>query len=286
MWPRAECLLAATAAAYHIPYCLSTVATHTPETIGPIAGDMGWFQLYSPREPEVRRDILQRARHAGFHTLTVTVDTPVPSRRERIARAGLRMPPRITPRFIFEALCNPSWTIHTLAAGLPKLRIMEKYARSANMATTAAFVGRQIGGTLSWDCLKVIRDEWQGPLIAKGIQHPIDAETAIEIGCDGIQVSNHGARQFDAAQVAGRASVLFDSGIRSGLDIMRALALGADFVFLGRAFIYGVAALGKRGADHAAEILIEDLKNKMLQMGCEKLADIRANQSVSFHPPT
>ena len=112
------------------------------------------------------------------------------------------MPPRITPRFIFEALCNPSWTIHTLAAGLPKLRIMEKYARSANMATTAAFVGRQIGGTLSWDCLKVIRDEWQGPLIAKGIQHPIDAETAIEIGCDGIQVSNHGARQFDAAPAA------------------------------------------------------------------------------------
>ena len=121
----------------------------------------------------MRRDILQRARHAGFHTLTVTVDTPVPSRRERIARAGLRMPSRITPRFIFEALCNPSWTIHTLAAGLPKLRIMEKYARSANMATTAAFVGRQIGGTLSWDCLKVIRDEWQGPLIAKGIQHTL-----------------------------------------------------------------------------------------------------------------
>ena len=175
---------------------------------------------------------------------------------------------------------------------------MEKYARSANMATTAAFVGRQIGGTLSWDCLKVIRDEWQGPLIAKGIQHPIDAETAIEIGCDGIQVSNHGARQFDAApaaidllptiaaQGAGRANVLFDSGIRSGLDILRALALGADFVFLGRAFIYGVAALGKRGGDHAAEILIEDLKNNMVQIGCEKLADIRANQSVSFHPPT
>ena len=297
MWPRSECLLAATATTYRIPYCLSTVATHTPETVGPIAGDMGWFQLYSPREPEVRRDILQRARNAGFHTLALTVDTPAPSRRERVARAGLRMPPRITPRFIFDALCNPSWTIHTLAAGLPKLRIMEKYARSANMATTAAFVGRQIGGTLSWEYLKVVRDEWQGPLIAKGIQHPTDAETAIEIGCDGIQVSNHGARQFDAApaaidllppiaaQVAGRTSVLFDSGIRSGLDIMRALALGADFVFLGRAFIYGVAALGKRGGDHVAEILIEDLKNNMVQMGCEKLADIRADQSASFHPP-
>jgi L-lactate dehydrogenase (cytochrome) len=297
MWPRAECILAATAAKYTIPYCLSTVATQTPETVGPIAGDMGWFQLYSPRERDVRRDLLQRARESGFNTLVVTADTPVPSRRERVTRAGLRMPPRITPRFIGDALLHPQWTLHTLKAGLPKLRIMEKYAKSTNMGTTAAFVGQKIGGTLSWDYLREVRDEWQGPLVAKGIQHPDDAEIAIQVGVDGIQVSNHGGRQFDGApaaidllpaiarQIKGKTSILFDSGIRSGLDIIRALSLGADFVFLGRAFIYGVAALGRYGGDLTVEILLEDLKNNMNQLGCETLADLVAETAAPSVPP-
>ena len=286
MWARSECILAATAARYAIPYCLSTVATQTPETIGPIAGDMGWFQLYSPRERDIRQDLLQRARESGFKTLVVTVDTPMPSRRERVTRAGLRMPTQITPRFVCEALRHPRWTLATLRAGLPKLRAMEKYAKSTRMATTASFVEERIGGTLCWDYLKEVRDEWQGPLVAKGIQDPADAEIAVQIGIDAIQVSNHGARQLDAIpaaidllpaiadQVQGRTKILFDSGIRSGLDIVRALALGADFVFLGRAFIYGVAALAEYGGDHTVEILREDLKNNMAQLGCATLAEI------------
>jgi L-lactate dehydrogenase (cytochrome) len=288
MWPRAECILAETAARYSIPYCLSTVATQTPETIGPLVGDMGWFQLYPPRDREVRRDLLLRARDSGFTTLAVTVDTPAPSRRERQTRAGLHMPPRITARFVYEAFCNPTWTLHTLKAGLPKLRIMEKYAQSSNMATTAMFVAQKMSGTLSWDYLKEVREEWQGPIVAKGIHHPEDAEKAIEIGIDAIQVSNHGGRQFDGApaaidllppivrQVNGRTPVLFDSGIRSGLDIVRALALGADFVFLGRAFIYGAAALGRYGGNHAVEILLDDLKINMIQLGFVSLDEIAA----------
>ena len=286
MWPRAECMLAETAVRYSIPFCLSTVATQTPETIGPLVGDMGWFQLYPPRDRAVRQDLLQRAQNAGFETLAVTVDTPAPSRRERQTRAGLHMPPRITARFVYEAMCNPTWTVNTLKAGLPKLRIMEKYAQSSNMATTAMFVAQKMSGTLSWDYLKEVRDEWPGPIVAKGIHHPQDAEKAIEIGIDAIQVSNHGGRQFDGApaaidllppivrQINSRVPVLFDSGIRSGLDILRALALGADFVFLGRAFIYGVAALGKYGGDHAVEILLDDLRVNMIQMGFASLADI------------
>ncbi len=294
MWPRAECILAETAARYDIPYCLSTVATQTPETIGPLVGDMGWFQLYPPRDREVREDLLQRVQDAGFSTLAVTVDTPAPSRRERQTRAGLHMPPRITARFIYEALCNPSWTFHTLRAGLPKLRTLEKYAQSSDMATTAVFVEQKIGRILSWDYLKEVRDEWRGPLVAKGIQHPQDAEQAVAIGVDAIQVSNHGARQFDAApaaidllppiveQVGNRTNILYDSGIRSGLDILRALSLGADFVFLGRAFIYGVAALGKYGGDHAVEILLDDLQNNMIQMGFASLTAI-ADHSQGLH---
>ena len=290
MWPRAEYILAATAAKYAIPYCLSMVAAQTPETIGPIAGDMAWFQFYPPREPDLRSEMLKRVKIAGFKTLVVTADTPAPSRRERTMRAGLRVPLRITPRFIFEALRHPNWTLNTLKAGLPRLRTLEKYTESDKMDVTIAFVLEKIGGTLSWDYLREVRDEWQGSLVVKGIHHPQDAEEAIGAGVDGIQVSNHGARQFDgvpaaidllpaiARQVKGRTSILFDSGIRTGLDIVRALALGADFVFLGRAFIYGVAAFGKYGGDHTAQILLEDLKNNMIQLGYETLGEISGQE--------
>jgi L-lactate dehydrogenase (cytochrome) len=287
MWPRSECILARAAVKYSIPYCLSTVATQTPETIGQLVGDMGWFQLYPPRQPQIRSDLLKRVKDSGFTTLVVTADTPVASRRERTVRAGLRMPPRITPRFAYEALRHPTWTVNTLIEGLPRLKTIEKYAASTSTRDVIAFVGERIGGTLSWDYLKEVKDEWQGPLVLKGILHPEDAELAVQAGVDGIQVSNHGARQLDAVpaaidllpqvvdQVKGRVSILFDSGIRSGLDIARAIALGADFVILGRAFIYGVAALGKYGGELTVEILLEDLKNNMAQLGCETLKELR-----------
>jgi L-lactate dehydrogenase (cytochrome) len=165
---------------------------------------------------------------------------------------------------------------------------MEKYAGSRKMRDIANFVGRKIGGTLSWDYLKDLRKAWHGPLVLKGVHHPDDAEQAIQIGVDGIQVSNHGARQFDGTpaaiellpavvrQVNGRIPILFDSGVRSGLDILRALALGADFVLLGRPFIFGVAALGKYGGDHTVEILTTELKNAMIQLGCGTLEEIKA----------
>jgi len=133
MWPQAERMLASAAARYSIPYCLSNVATQTPETIGPLVGDMGWFQLYPPRTRELRSEILRRVRESNFHTLVVTADVPAPGRRERTIRAGLRVPPRVTPRFVWEALLHPGWTAGTLRAGLPRLRMMEPYAKSASM---------------------------------------------------------------------------------------------------------------------------------------------------------
>ena len=287
MWPRAERILARAAARYSIPLCLSTVAAETPETIGPLADGMGWFQLYPPRRRELRSELLSRAKDSGFTTLVVTADVPTPGRRERTIRAGLNMPPRITPRFIWEALRHPGWTVATLRAGLPRLRTMEPYAKSASMRDVIKFVETEMGFGVSWDYLEQVRDEWQGPLILKGILHPADAERALQAGVDGIQVSNHGARQLDAVpaaidmlpaivrQVNGRATIIFDSGARSGLDIARALALGADFVMLGRAFVYAVAALGPWGADHAVEILLQELKNNMVQLGCETLEDLR-----------
>ena len=297
MWPRAERILARTAASYSIPCCLSTVAAESVETIGPLMGDMGWFQLYPPRDPELRNELLARAKASGFHTMVVTADVPGPSRRERCARAGLCVPPRITPRFVWEALLHPTWTVQTLRAGLPNLETIKRYADSASMRDVVEFSAQHLGWGVSWDYLAEVRDRWDGPLVLKGILHPDEAERAVQVGVDGVQVSNHGGRQLDAVPAAidllpaivqrvnGSASIIFDSGVRSGLDIARAIALGADFVMLGRAFMYGVAALGAKGADHVVEILLEDLHNSMVQLGCSTLMELRGLERGGPSPP-
>ncbi|WP_425237007.1 alpha-hydroxy acid oxidase [Ulvibacterium sp.] len=287
MWPKAERFLAATAKRLQIPFCLSTVATETPETVGNFIGDMGWFQLYPPKDKPLLHSLLERAQDAGFHTLVVTADVPMASRRERSKRAGLSMPPKITPKMLWQGLTHPSWTYHTLLHGLPRLRTVEHYTNNNDMKFVSGFVGNRLGGTLDWDYCQELKTLWQGPVVLKGILHPEDAAKAVEIGLDGIYVSNHGGRQFNGAvtaldalphivkEVKGRAPILFDSGIRTGLDAMRALYLGADFVLAGRPFIWGVAALGKFGGDHIAHILIDDLKNNMVQLGVESVAELR-----------
>ena len=286
MWPRAEVILAKTANKYQIPFSLSTVATETPETVGPHMGEMGWFQLYPPREKYLRKRFLDRAWDAGFRTLLITADVPTPSRRERTKRAGLYMLPKMTLNFIWQGITHPTWSYYTLQNGLPRLRTVESYSEFKTMMSVGAFTRDRLGGNLSWEMCEQIKSEWKGPVVVKGLLHPKDAEKAVSIGMDGIVVSNHGARQFDGAPatmevlpeivkaVKGKTAILFDSGVRSGLDILRALKMGADFVLLGRAFIYGVAALGKYGGDHVAEILIEELKNNMVQLGIENLSEL------------
>lgn len=286
MWPRAEVYLAQAAKRHNVPACLSTVATETPETVGPHVGDVGWFQLYPPREASLRKIFLDRAKNAGYKTLVVTVDIPTPSRRERTKRAGLSTPPKITPGFIWQGITHPAWSLGTLKNGLPTLRTIEDYSEFKSMMSVGSFVKGQLGGNLSWQYLQEVRELWSGPLIIKGLLHPDDAEEAIKIGADGIVVSNHGARQFDGApssisalpaivqKVNGRIPIILDSGVRNGLDILRALSLGADFVLLGRAFIYGVAALGKYGGDHVCDILSNDLKNNMVQLGISSLSEL------------
>lgn len=292
MWPRAERILARAAATQRFPYTLSTAATEAPEIIGPLTNGMGWFQLYPPRRPDIRRDLLQRARDSGFTTMLVTADVPIASRRERQLRAGVVVPPKITPLMLYRCAIRPAWSLATLIAGRPRFRGLEKYLDGGDMRDMLTFIGKELGGSLDWEYLQAVRDEWDGPLVLKGVLNTAEAERAVSMGYEGIMVSNHGGRQFDgapaaisvlptiAAAVGDRAKILFDSGVRGGLDIVRALALGADFVLLGRAFMYGVSALGRRGGDHVAQILLADLQNNMIQLGCKTIGELRAREIV------
>lgn len=283
IWPGADALLARAAAANRIPYTLSTVGTAEPEAVGPIADGMGWFQLYPPRQEQLRRDILDRAASSGFTTLVVTADIPFPSRRERQRKAHVRVPPVIGPKLVLQAAMNPAWTTALMRNGLPRFGTLEKYPETNSMKTVAGFLTANLGNTLSYEYLSGVRQQWEGPLVVKGILSPDDAQRCVDAGADAVQVSNHGARQLDGTlagidalgpvveRIGGSVPVLFDSGVRSGLDVARAIALGADFVFCGRAFMFGLGALGDRGASHAFDILQEGLINTMHQTGCERL---------------
>ena len=285
IWPGAEAALATMAAKTRLPYCLSTVATRLPEEIGPIAGDMGWFQLYPPKDPDIRADILRRARQAGFGTLVLTVDLPGPSRRERQLRAQLAIPPRLTPAMLWQIAQRPAWALGTLRHGQPRLRLMEDYLKLDGNAPSTAHPGYLLRAAPDWDYLHQVRAIWDGPLVIKGVLDPEDALRLRDAGADAIWVSNHGGRQFDAAPAALNAlrdirhklgpeiPLIYDGGVESGLDVLRALALGADFTMLGRGWHYALGALGPAGAGHLAEILRADLVANMMQMGITRPQD-------------
>ncbi len=286
IWPGADEALAVTAAERRIPYVLSTVATERPEVAGPNAGGMGWFQLYPPRDERIRSSMLERAAASGFTTLVVTADVPAPSQRERQRKARIRVPPKIGPSLIAQAAVRPAWTRALLSHGMPRFRGLEAYLDRATMQQSAGFVGANLGGTLSYAYLEEVRDLWDGPIVVKGILDPDDARRCVDSGADAIAVSNHGGRQLDAApaaidalpvvvdHVGSSVPVLFDSGVRSGLDVARALALGASFVFCGRAFMFGLGALGREGVGHALDILTNGLSNVMIQTGCERVEQL------------
>lgn len=290
IWPDAEKLLAQTAASFGLPYTLSTVATQTPEDVGPHLGEHGWFQIYPPRDPSIRDDILARARGAGFQTLVVTVDVPVASRRERQTRGGLTQPPRLTPRLAWQAAQCPAWLNGIRKTGMPRMRLMDSYAEQKSALPSNQHVGYLLRTSPDWDYIKALRDAWDGPLIVKGVLRPEDATKLEDAGFDAIWVSNHAGRQFDAATAtievlpsirkATTLPLIFDSGVENGLDILRATALGADFVMLGRGFHYGLGALGAAGASHVVDILRQDLIANMGQIGTKSLKEV-ANALIS-----
>jgi L-lactate dehydrogenase (cytochrome) len=282
-WPNAEHLLARTAARHKIPYGLSTVASRTPEDVSDCINGNGWFQIYPPRDPKIRADMLKRARDAGFSTLVLTVDVPVASRRERQVRSGLTTPPRLTPRLLAQVAQRPAWALGMARMGMPRMRLIDSYAEKATGLSSTEHAGYMLRTSPDWSYLQALRDAWDGPLVVKGVMDKHDIKPLEAAGVDGIWVSNHAGRQFDAAPAsidvlpAIRAEttlpIIFDSGIEGGLDICRAIALGADFVMMGRAWHYALGALGSRGPDHLIDILRRDLVANMGQMGVTRPRD-------------
>lgn len=283
IWPDAERLLAAAATRNNIPYCLSTVAARKPGDLKPHVDGKGWFQMYPPRDTKIRNDMLNKARDAGFSVLILTVDVPVNSRRERQTRSGLTQPPRLTPRLLAQIATCPTWATGIARLGMPRMRLIDEYAGKTKGLPSTKHAGYLLRTSPDWTYLKWLREHWHGPLVVKGVLNGADARRIEQEGADAIWVSNHAGRQFDAAPATIEAlpgvreatslPVIIDGGFEGGLDILRAIALGADFVMMGRPWHYALGALGADGPDHLSHILKADLEANMGQLGIRQIKD-------------
>ncbi|MBJ3776911.1 alpha-hydroxy acid oxidase [Acuticoccus mangrovi] len=285
-WPRGDHAGAEVAEAAGIAYAMSSTASVALEDIAARHQGRRWFQCYIFRRREITAELIARAEKAGFETLVITVDLPVGGNRERDYRNDFSVPFRYTPRNVTDFALHPEWSITTLRNGMPTLANLAAFGNVNDVNATASSVGRNYDPSFNWDDLAAIRDRWRGKLVVKGIARGEDARRLVALGADAIAVSNHGGRQLDGAlptlfclpeirDAVGRAAeVYLDGGIRRGTDIVKALALGADAVMLGRSLLYGIAAGGAVGARRALDILTQELGRTMQLLGAPRLADI------------
>ena len=290
MWPKSPEILAKAAFEHNIPFVLSTVTTSSIETIAKITEGQAWFQLYHPAEDKVTKDLIKRISAVDCPVLIILSDVPSFGFRPRDIRNGLAMPPRLTLQNIIRVMKRPEWAIRTLINGQPNFEVLKPYMpKNLNLKQLAKFMDATFEGRLNEDKVKRLRDMWKGKLVIKGVQSESDVKTAIRLGLDGIIISNHGGRQVDMGQATitslqtivpkykDQIKIMMDSGIRGGADISRAISSGADFTFLGRSFMYGVSALGRKGGDHTISILKAQLTQVMEQMCCETPYQLRKN---------
>ncbi|MBK69442.1 MAG: alpha-hydroxy-acid oxidizing enzyme [Legionellales bacterium] len=277
-WPGADKMLANASIRYNVPTCVSMASTTSLEKMYEISKGHSWLQLYIFQDENFVKDLLQRAKDTGYKVLILTVDVAILSRRARDEKNGFSMPFKIGPRQFLDFATHPKWSLTTLLSGIPKPM---NYLTSKN--SKQVFKRKENRGSTDWDTLRRVRDIWKDNLIVKGIMSPEDAYKAKNEGVDAICVSNHGGRQLDCAtasidalprireKVGRDYPLIFDSGIRSGSDIIRALALGADFTMMGRPLMYGIGADQEYGLNRVLEIIREELN---ISLGLVGLTDI------------
>lgn len=287
IWPNAPEILARAAAKHDIPYTLSTVSTSSIERIAEVSEGKAWFQLYHPTENKLRDDILSRLKAVECPVLVVLVDVPAFGLRYKEIKSGLSIPPKMSVSNILQAFARPLWGIKTLQHGIPSFATLKPYMeKGMDMSQLGQFMNRTFTGKVDIEKVSAIREIWKGPLVLKGIATDEDMQVAIQIGVDGVIVSNHGGRQIDAGEssinslikLAGndayrsKLKIMLDGGIRSGVDLARAHAVGSEFNFMGRPFMYGVGALGDEGGDHTINMFKTHLYQIMQQLTIETVS--------------
>jgi len=288
-WPQADLAIARAAARSGIPYTLSTAATSSIEAVARNAAGRLWFQLYVMRDKALTARLVQRADAAGYEALVVTLDLPTGGKRERDLRNGFTVPLAPSWRLAQDFATRPAWCWQMLRHGQPRF---ENLAGSDDSTSARASIGEKaaqaLDGSFDWAALQRLRDQWPRKLLVKGVSRAEDADRLVALGVQGIWISNHGGRQLDGAIASADAlpdiahaarrkvPVLIDSGVRRGVDIVKAVALGAQAVAIGRATLFGAAAAGEAGVERALAILTDELRRAMQLCGTPRVSDIDA----------
>jgi L-lactate dehydrogenase (cytochrome) len=290
-FPGAETYLAKAAQAANVPYTLGLLSGIDIERAAVLAPDVLWLQLYrfAKNDHKIGFDLVRRADEANVNVLVLTIDTPTRTTRPREVKSGIMNPFKLTMRLRMDALRSPHWMRSLIKNNIPRFTSLAPYlSPGLSLAEGAAFIRRESGGAFTWEEIARYRDKWKRPLMLKGVMHPGDAERAVELGVDGLFVTNHGGRQIDALPapidvlpaiadaVGEKTTLIYDSGVRSGVDAARAVALGADAAFAGKAFLWSLGALGEIGPKHYIEMLIDDVSATLGQLGCQNVGELRS----------
>ncbi len=286
--PPGELAVARAAERAGLPYSLSTMGTRSVEEVAAVSDGSKWFQVYVWRDKGLLKDMILRAKEAGFDVLCITVDAAMLGRRERDVRRGFTLPPKMGIDTLFEGMIRPGWSLRfALAEPISFANVAGNIDIDGSSAVDlAAFMNEQFDPTLSWEDVAWMRSLWDGPVLVKGVQCVADAVIGRDEGLDGVILSNHGGRQLDSAPsiielvqpvadaVGGDLDIVCDGGIRRGGDIVKALALGATSCMVGRAYLYGLAAAGEEGVDWVIEHLHTGMKRDMALCGAASVSEL------------
>ena len=289
-WVNGEIQAARAAEEFGVPFCLSTMSICSIEDVANSVHQPFWFQLYVMRDRDYIKRLILRAKAAGCSALILTVDLQIMGQRHKDIKNGLSTPPKLTPKTIFNIAKHPGWAIRMLGAKRFTFGNVVGHVKGVDkLSTLSQWSAEQLDPTLSWQDVAWVKEIWKGPLVVKGIMDAEDAEEAVKAGVDGIVVSNHGGRQLDGAPAAidmleeivnavgNRVEIWMDSGIRSGQDILKALALGATGTLIGRAYQHGLGAMGQAGVTQSLEILQRELDLTMAFCGVRDIKDVSRN---------